>query len=225
MNFIIFSFSSYVAPEILRGDPYGVEVDIWSMGVICYVLLVGYPPFYDQDQRKLFRKIKAGLFSFHKDYWSNISPEAIDMIKKMLTVNQKKRWSAKQLLKHPWITIGDEALEIKDLSHSVEALAKYTAARRYKKGANAVTAINRLKNMVKVTKANEKGVDDDAKSIDAISNVGNEVEPEEEDEILYHRKGPRTRVSMQALQELNRLPDTMDEDEIATANIPAIELL
>ena len=48
----------YVAPEILRGDPYKQEVDIWSMGVICYVLLAGYPPFYDDDQRNLFKKIK-----------------------------------------------------------------------------------------------------------------------------------------------------------------------
>lgn len=50
----------YVAPEILRGDPYGVEVDIWSAGVICYVLLAGYPPFYDENQKKLFKKIKDG---------------------------------------------------------------------------------------------------------------------------------------------------------------------
>ena len=48
----------YVAPEILRGDKYGAEVDIWSMGVITYVLLAGYPPFYDDDQKKLFKKIK-----------------------------------------------------------------------------------------------------------------------------------------------------------------------
>lgn len=48
----------YVAPEILRGDKYSKEVDIWSLGVICYVLLAGYPPFYDDDQRNLFKKIK-----------------------------------------------------------------------------------------------------------------------------------------------------------------------
>ena len=52
----------YVAPEILRGDPYGVEVDIWSAGVICYVLLAGYPPFYDENQKKLFKKIKDGMY-------------------------------------------------------------------------------------------------------------------------------------------------------------------
>jgi len=48
---------NYVAPEILRGDPYGCEVDIWSMGVVCYILLAGYAPFYDEDQKKLFAKV------------------------------------------------------------------------------------------------------------------------------------------------------------------------
>jgi serine/threonine protein kinase len=51
------------------GDRYGTEVDIWSMGVICYVLLAGYPPFYDEDQKKLFKKIKEGKYHFHQvDY-------------------------------------------------------------------------------------------------------------------------------------------------------------
>ena len=81
----------YVAPEILLGEPYGTEVDIWSMGVICYVLLAGYPPFYDEDQKKLFKKIKEGKYHFHQDYWCNTSPDAMDMIKKMLCVNQVDR--------------------------------------------------------------------------------------------------------------------------------------
>ena len=81
----------YVAPEILLGEPYGTEVDIWSMGVICYVLLAGYPPFYDEDQKKLFKKIKEGKYHFHQDYWSAISPDAMDMIRKMLCVSQTDR--------------------------------------------------------------------------------------------------------------------------------------
>lgn len=116
----------YVAPEILRGDPYGAEVDIWSMGsslplqstfsrhlhtnddvgVICYVLLAGYPPFYDEDQRKLFKKIKDGKYYFHDEYWSHVSEDAKNLIKNMLCINQKTRWSAKELLKHPWLLAG-----------------------------------------------------------------------------------------------------------------------
>ncbi len=120
----------YVAPEILRGDKYGCEVDVWSMGVICYVLLAGYPPFYDEDQKKLFRKIKEGRYHFHEDYWSNTSPEAIDMIQCMLCVDQKKRWTCEQLLKHPWITMGEEALVQKDLGASITVMKKFNARRR-----------------------------------------------------------------------------------------------
>ena len=91
ISLFILLILSYVAPEILRGDQYGTEVDIWSMGVICYVLLAGYPPFYDEDQKKLFKKIKEGKYHFHQDYWGNTSPDAMDMIKKMLCVRQTDR--------------------------------------------------------------------------------------------------------------------------------------
>jgi serine/threonine protein kinase len=140
-----------VAPEILRGDRYGTEVDIWSMGVICYVLLAGYPPFYDEDQKKLFKKIKEGKYHFHQDYWSATSPDAIDMIKKMLCVNQQERWTARQLLSHAWITAGDEALAAKDLSKSIESLRKYKAKMRFKAVTNAIIMTNRMKGAFKVT--------------------------------------------------------------------------
>ena len=72
---LLMHVSGYVAPEILRGDPYGKEVDIWSLGVICYVLLAGYPPFYDDDQRNLFKKIKEVISacSINKAFFLNQS--------------------------------------------------------------------------------------------------------------------------------------------------------
>lgn len=138
----------YVAPEILRGDRYGAEVDIWSMGVICYVLLAGYPPFYDEDQKRLFKKIKEGRYHFHEDYWSNTSPEAINLIQMMLCVDQSKRWTAAQLLQHPWITLGDDKLANKDLSSSITVMRKFNARRRLKSAADAVIMANRMKNMM-----------------------------------------------------------------------------
>lgn len=135
----------YVAPEILRGDKYGAEVDVWSMGVICYVLLAGYPPFYDEDQKKLFRKIKEGRFHFHEDYWCNTSHEAMDLIRKMLTVDQTKRWTAAQLLKHPWITMVDENLASRDLTGSIQVMRKFNARRRLKAAADAIITLNRMK--------------------------------------------------------------------------------
>lgn len=137
----------YVAPEILRGDKYGAEVDIWSMGVICYVLLAGYPPFYDEDQKRLFKKIKEGRYHFHEDYWSEKSPEAIDMIRKMLCVDQSKRWTAEQLLGHPWIVLNDDSLLNKDLTESITVMKKFNARRRLRAAADAVIMANRMKNM------------------------------------------------------------------------------
>lgn len=138
----------YVAPEILRGDRYGCEVDVWSMGVICYVLLAGYPPFYDEDQKRLFKKIKEGRYHFHEDYWSNTSPEAIDMIRQMLCVDQSKRWTAEMLLKHPWITMGDESLVNKDLSNSITVMRKFNAKRRLRAAADAVIMANRMNRLL-----------------------------------------------------------------------------
>lgn len=135
----------YVAPEILRGARYGCEVDIWSMGVICYVLLAGYPPFYDEDQKKLFKKIKEGRYYFHEEYWANTSPEAMDLIKMMLCVDQSKRWKAAELLEHPWLVMGDETLMQKSLIDSLATMKKFNARRRLRAAADAVILANRIK--------------------------------------------------------------------------------
>lgn len=137
----------YVAPEILRGDKYGSEVDIWSMGVICYVLLAGYPPFYDDDQKKLFKKIKEARYYFHEDYWSHVSPDAMDLIRHMLCLDQQQRWTARQLLNHPWITKGDDELAKNDITGSLAELKRYNARRKLKAAAEAVIMANRIRKM------------------------------------------------------------------------------
>eukprot|EP01041_Mallomonas_annulata_P001467 gene1467-2818_t len=152
----------YVAPEILRGDAYGAEVDIWSMGVICYVLLAGYPPFYDEDQKKLFKKIKEGRYYFHEDYWGNVSEEAMDLIRKMLCVSQKDRWTATQLLSHPWIIAGDAQLEAKNLSGALVEMKRFNARRRFRSAADAVMITNRMKRLVIGLSSAEKLVESGA---------------------------------------------------------------
>lgn len=146
----------YVAPEILRGDLYGAEVDIWSLGVITYVLLAGYPPFYDDDTRKLFRKIKEARYYFHEDYWSGISPEAIDLIKRMICLDQKERWSASQLLNHPWILAQDEVLASKDITSTLVEMKRYNARRKLKAAANTIITLNRMKKMALTTSIRRK---------------------------------------------------------------------
>ena len=138
----------YVAPEILRGDRYGGEVDVWSIGVITYILLAGYPPFYDDDQKRLFRKIKEGRFHFHEEHWANASPESMDMIKCMLCVSQKDRWTAKRLLQHPWMGVNDQVLEVKSLQGVITTMKKFNARRRLKAAAEAIIMANRMKKLL-----------------------------------------------------------------------------
>jgi serine/threonine protein kinase len=114
------------------------------MGVIAYVLLAGYPPFYEEDQMKLFRKIKSGQYYFHQERWNKHTPESMDMIRKMLCVDQKARWTAQQLLDHPWMRMGEDLLAARDLSMSRESLKKYVAKQRMRRAANAIIAMRRL---------------------------------------------------------------------------------
>ncbi|XP_078333388.1 serine/threonine-protein kinase DCLK3-like isoform X7 [Crassostrea virginica] len=96
---------TYVAPEILSEIGYGLEVDMWAVGVITYILLCGFPPFRspDRNQTELFEFIKAGEYEFLSPYWDNISPYAKDLIEHLLVVDKKKRYTAIETLSHPWI--------------------------------------------------------------------------------------------------------------------------
>lgn len=100
----------YVAPEILKKKGYSKEVDLWSLGVITYILLCGYPPFFDKSNAELFKKIMAGRFQFDKPWWDHISNSAKDFICKLLIVEPSLRWTADQALLHPFITENSMAL-------------------------------------------------------------------------------------------------------------------
>lgn len=81
----------YVAPEILKNEPYDGAVDLWSIGVILYILLCGFPPFYDESAAVLYAQIKRGDYDFPDPYWTEISPEAKELVSRLLTVDPKKR--------------------------------------------------------------------------------------------------------------------------------------
>ncbi|XP_015435981.1 PREDICTED: calcium/calmodulin-dependent protein kinase type 1 isoform X1 [Dufourea novaeangliae] len=94
----------YVAPEVLAQKPYGKAVDVWSIGVISYILLCGYPPFYDENDAVLFAQILKGEFEFDSPFWDDISDSAKDFIHKLICVNVEERYTCKQALAHPWIS-------------------------------------------------------------------------------------------------------------------------
>jgi len=132
----------YVAPEILKNQGYSSgAVDVWSAGVILYILLCGFPPFYEEELPALFEQILHARYDFPSPWWDNISKEAKELIGKMLTIDPKKRITAEEVLKDPWIT----GASSNPLAGAQTALKKYNASRKLKKAALGVMANNRLK--------------------------------------------------------------------------------
>jgi len=96
----------YVAPEVLQAEGYGEEVDMWSIGVITYILLCGFPPFYSESVPEVFEQIMKAEYDYPAEYWDDISEDAKDFINHLLVVDVKKRLSAKKALEHGWLKTG-----------------------------------------------------------------------------------------------------------------------
>ncbi|XP_042148207.1 calcium/calmodulin-dependent protein kinase type II alpha chain isoform X30 [Ixodes scapularis] len=122
----------YLSPEVLKKDPYGKPVDIWACGVILYILLVGYPPFWDEDQHRLYMQIKAGAYDYPSPEWDTVTPEAKNLINSMLTVNPAKRITAAEALKHPWICQRERVASTLHRQETVDCLKKFNARRKLK---------------------------------------------------------------------------------------------
>lgn len=134
----------YVAPEILEGVPYDQKADMWSLGVIVYILLGGYPPFIEQNQRDLFRKIRKGQYEFHEEYWGQVSSDAKDLISSLLTVSPARRLSADEALRNKWISSDGAALAAKDLQKNLNEFKRFNAKRKFKGAVKAVIASNKI---------------------------------------------------------------------------------
>jgi calcium/calmodulin-dependent protein kinase I len=145
-NEISLGTPAYVAPEIIRGDPYGTEVDIWSLGVVCYIMLCGCPPFQEESS-KIFDQIKAGSHDFHEEQWSRVSPSAVDFVSRMLTVNQQERWTTQQLLTHPWIISSSSVSILPSLDICLSHLKRFTARKKLRAVVQAVIVANRMKKL------------------------------------------------------------------------------
>ncbi|KAI3819020.1 hypothetical protein L1987_12842 [Smallanthus sonchifolius] len=106
----------YVAPEILSGREYNEKVDVWSAGVILYIMLAGAPPFYGETPAETFEAVLRGNLRFPMKIFRSVSPEAKDLLRKMLCKDVSRRLSAEQVLRHPWVVSGGETSSLADLS-------------------------------------------------------------------------------------------------------------
>ncbi|KAL8114373.1 calcium-dependent protein kinase 15-like isoform X2 [Apium graveolens] len=131
----------YVAPEVLRRN-YGVEADVWSAGVILYILLSGVPPFWGDNEKSIFDSILRGHLDFSSDPWPSISSSAKDLVKRMLHFDPKERLSAVDVLNHPWMKedgdASDKPIDIAVLSR----MKQFRAMNKLKKVALTVIAEN-----------------------------------------------------------------------------------
>lgn len=133
----------YVAPEVLQGHFYGKEVDMWSVGVVLYILLCGFPPFYDESNKALFQQIIHARYQFMDPYWTDVSDTAKDLVSKLLQVDPKKRYTTKQVLAHPWVK-DKNAAKATDLTMVKQNLKAYNAKRRFRGAIRAVMLSNML---------------------------------------------------------------------------------
>ncbi|XP_069192329.1 calcium/calmodulin-dependent protein kinase type 1 isoform X1 [Procambarus clarkii] len=136
----------YVAPEVLAQKPYGKAVDVWSIGVIAYILLCGYPPFYDENDANLFAQILKGEFEFDSPYWDEISDSAKDFIRQLMCVDVEKRYTCKQSLGHPWIS-GNAASDRNIHSSVSEQLKKNFAKSRWRQLMHAIVMVHKMQRL------------------------------------------------------------------------------
>ncbi|GFY21547.1 hypothetical protein TNCV_1166932 [Trichonephila clavipes] len=200
----------YLSPEVLKKDPYGKPVDIWACGVILYILLVGYPPFWDEDQHRLYAQIKAGAYDYPSPEWDTVTPEAKNLINSMLTVNPAKRITAGEALKHPWICQRERVASTLHRQETVDCLKKFNARRKLK-GAILTTMLATRNFSSHVTAPNQDNMCKflNGRSIMAKKGEGSQVKESTdssttlEDEDVKARKQEIVKITEQLIDAIN----------------------
>jgi len=137
---------SYIAPEILIAldtpQGYRFEVDVWGVGVIMYILLCGFVPFFGEDEDEVYDKIEEADYSFPSPYWDMISDEAKDLINQCFELDRNKRITIDEALKHPWIVFHD--IPEVALDATLKELAKFNARRKFKTAVKGLIAVQKF---------------------------------------------------------------------------------
>lgn len=143
----------YIAPEIITNQKYGVEVDMWAFGVLLYILLGGYPPFNQDSNRinDLYQNICEGGFAFEQKWWSCVSENCKDLIRKLLQVDPSMRLTAREALLHPWFLSDERVLSTNDLGKALVNLRVWNAKTKLKAAVKAVLATKKITKMLRKT--------------------------------------------------------------------------
>jgi calcium/calmodulin-dependent protein kinase I len=126
----------YVAPEVLNAEGYDREVDMWSVGVITYILLCGFPPFYAETVPEVFEQILKAEYDYPEEYWGEISDAGKDFINHLLVVDPKARLTAKQALEHKWLQTKTKEKKKTKLAKFQEKMRHYVNGRKASKAQN-----------------------------------------------------------------------------------------
>eukprot|EP00063_Salmo_salar_P051191 XP_014026026.1 PREDICTED: calcium/calmodulin-dependent protein kinase type II subunit beta isoform X24 [Salmo salar] len=193
----------YLSPEVLRKEAYGKPVDIWACGVILYILLVGYPPFWDEDQHKLYQQIKAGAYDFPSPEWDTVTPEAKNLINQMLTINPAKRITAQEALKHPWVCQRSTVASMMHRQETVECLKKFNARRKLKGAVLTAMLVSRNFSAAK-SLLNKKADVKKRKSSSAVRHMeSSDSSNTVEDEDVKARKQEIIKITEQLIEAVN----------------------
>jgi calcium/calmodulin-dependent protein kinase I len=130
----------YAAPEVLLGKEHGKPVDLWSIGIITYVLLCGYTPFRSDDPNELVRETTRARLDFHDRYWADVSEEAKDFIRNLVVIDPSKRLTAEEALNHPWIISGGKHHDL----HPVISRNLTSSGARWRKATRTISAAKRF---------------------------------------------------------------------------------
>eukprot|EP00178_Gracilaria_changii_P020129 TRINITY_DN5845_c0_g1_i1.p1 TRINITY_DN5845_c0_g1~~TRINITY_DN5845_c0_g1_i1.p1 ORF type:complete len:792 (-),score=97.36 TRINITY_DN5845_c0_g1_i1:1433-3808(-) len=155
----------YVAPEVLLRQPYGPEADLWSLGVIVYIMLVGYPPFDDNDIVQLVKKIKFRPVKFDRPEWKLISPEGKDFLGSLLDKDASVRMTAQQALEHEWLRNNCQAATMNVLDVAQSNIKSFVNRKRWRAAIQGVKAMNRLHRMIELRR--EPSIRDELDDISA----------------------------------------------------------
>ncbi|CAM8986963.1 unnamed protein product [Rhodiola kirilowii] len=150
----------YVAPEVLNRK-YGKEIDIWSAGIILYILLSGVPPFWAETDKGIFDAILEGNIDFESKPWPSITNSAKDLVLKMLTKDPKERITPAQVLEHPWIKEGGDASDAPIDGAVLSRMKQFRAMNKLKKMALKVIAENLSRDEIKGLKSMFANMDTD----------------------------------------------------------------